>query len=73
MINATDYINMNEQERAALCRRVYVGELAQRIIDIDPYDAADYEETPETMAERLENAPLEIISNLLDIIEDLQA
>lgn len=73
MINAMEYINMDEQERKALCNRVFREELGQRLFDLDPYNAQDYDETPETLAEKIEIMPLEIISNLLDIIEELQA
>ena len=48
-------------------------DLAQRIIDIDPYGARDAEETPETIAEKIKTDPETIIEYLLDIIEDLQA
>lgn len=46
---------------------------AARLIDIDPYNAADYGETPETVADVIYNDPIAVINNLLDIIEDLQA
>lgn len=46
--------------------------LGQRIIDIDYYNAMDYEETPETIARKIENNPIVIIEYLLSIIEEYQ-
>lgn len=46
--------------------------LGQRIIDIDYYNAMDYEETPETIARKIENNPIDIIEYLLSIIEEYQ-
>ena len=46
--------------------------LGQRIIDIDYYNAMDYEETPETIARKIENDPIDIIEYLLSIIEEYQ-
>lgn len=72
MIKATEYINMDEQARAALCRKVYIEELAQRIIDVDYYGAQDADATIDTVAADIENSPLEVINYLLDFIEELQ-
>lgn len=46
---------------------------AKRIIDIDPYGAADADETPESVSREILNDPLYIISFLLDVIDELQA
>jgi hypothetical protein len=46
--------------------------LGQRIIDIDYYNAIDHEETPETIARKIENDPIAIIEYLLSIIEEYQ-
>ena len=46
--------------------------LGQRIIDIDYYNAMDYEETPETIARKIENNPITIIEYLLSLIEEYQ-
>lgn len=46
--------------------------LGQRIIDIDYYNAIDHEETPETIARKIENNPIVIIEYLLSIIEEYQ-
>ena len=48
-------------------------DLAQRIIDVDPYEAADCDETAETIAEKIKTDPETIIEFLLEIIEDYQA
>lgn len=69
----TDYINMNEKDRAALCRKVYIEELAQRVIDVDYYGAMDADATIESVSDDIINRPLEIINYLLDVIEDYQA
>lgn len=46
-------------------------ELANRIIDLDIYNARDYEETPETIAETIQNDPDTIIEYLLDVIDNI--
>lgn len=46
---------------------------AERLIEIDPYNARDYDETPEGVAETIKGDPIAVINNLLDIIEELQA
>ena len=48
-------------------------ELAQRILDIDPYGARDCDETLSTITARIENDPLSIINYLVEIVEDLQS
>lgn len=45
---------------------------AGRLIKLDPYNAADYDETPESIAAILYNDPIIVINDLLDIIEELQ-
>lgn len=47
-------------------------DLARRVINIDLYEARNADETPASMAERIHNAPAEVISMLLDYIEQLQ-
>ena len=71
-ISAREYVGMTDAERADYCRNKWVYELAQRIIDVDYYGAMDADETPETIAGEIMRDPLEIISGLLDIIEDYQ-
>lgn len=53
--------------------KILTNELAQRIYDIDPYEAQDADETPETIAESITQDPLTVIKFLVDMIEDLQA
>ena len=53
--------------------KILTKELAQRIYDIDPYEAQDADETPETIADKLYQDPLTVISWLVDLVEDLQA
>ena len=53
--------------------KILTNELSQRIYDIDPYEAQDADETPETIAETITQDPLAIISMLVDMIENLQA
>lgn len=48
-------------------------ELAQRIIDVDFYNAMDADATVESVAQDIENNPEAIISWLLDMIDDYQA
>lgn len=45
---------------------------ARRLLDLDPYEAADNGETVETIAALIENNPLYIIEKLLDAIEEMQ-
>ena len=72
-VNPVHYLKLSDAEQREICRRVYVLELAQRIIDTDNYGAMDADATPETVAQDISNDPLEVINYLLDIIEDLQA
>jgi len=48
-------------------------ELAQRIIDLNPWEARDTGATPETVADDIKNHADDVISYLLDILEDLYA
>ena len=48
-------------------------DIANRIIDLDPYGARDAEETPESIAEKIKTDPESIILYLLEVVEDLQA
>ena len=50
-----------------------IEEIAKRIYLIDLYEMRNNDVTPEDIAESIEKDPLETISYLLDIIEDLQA
>lgn len=52
---------------------IITNELAQRIYDIDPYEAQDNDETPETIAAAIQSDPLAIINYLVSIVEELQA
>lgn len=51
----------------------HICQLAQRIYDIDPYEAQDNDDTPETIATTIKEDPLYIIEYLINIVEDLQA
>ena len=53
--------------------KTLTNELAQRIYDIDPYEAQDNDETPETIADTIYQDPLAIISYLVELVEELQA
>ena len=56
-------------------KRAYTDYLAtaSRLYELDPYEAMDNGETPETIAETIQGDPLAVIDYLLDIIEELQA
>ena len=58
-----------------IMKRAYTDYLttASRLYELDPYEANDNNETPETIAETIQGDPLAVIDYLLDIIEDLQA
>ena len=45
---------------------------ARRLIDIDPYNAQDYGETPASVADLVYSDPILIINELIDTIEELQ-
>lgn len=47
-------------------------ERAARIIALDPYTAADNDETPETVSEHIKYNPAAVIDFLLDYIDNLQ-
>ena len=53
---------------------INLNDIAERILDIDPYEARNNDETPETLAEKLNDidACHETIEYLLGIIDDLQ-
>lgn len=46
-------------------------DIAERIIKIDPYGAANAEETAETVAEEIQKDPTAVIEYLLTIIEEI--
>lgn len=48
-------------------------ELGERLIALDPYNAKDYDTTPEDVAEIIKNDPISIIMNLVEMVEELQA
>lgn len=68
MIDAMEYLNMSETDRAEYCRKVYIKELAETMSELDYYEGM----TVESLAGDIERDPLEIIGDLLDIISDLQ-
>jgi hypothetical protein len=47
--------------------------MAERVYNLDVYEAMDNGETIESIAETIENDPKIIIDYLLDIIDELQA
>ena len=48
-------------------------ELAERVYNVDIYEAWNNDETPATLAEAIENNPRGIIRFLLDRVEELEA
>lgn len=56
-----------------MTRTEKINKLAQRLYDLDPYEARDYDETPETIALLIKNDPILILNYLVDLVEDLQA
>jgi len=50
-----------------------IRDIAQRIYDIDPWNARNEDATPESIAESIKNDPLPVIQYLIEVIEDLQA
>ena len=52
---------------------ILTNELAQRLYDLDTYAAWDEDETPETLAWRIKEYPLDVMSHLIGIVEDLMA
>ena len=48
-------------------------ELAERVYNVDIYEARNNDETPETLAEAIRTNPNGIIRFLLDRIEELEA
>ena len=53
--------------------KILTHELAQRIYDLDVYEARDNDETPETIAETIEQDALAVVSYLVDLVENLTA
>ncbi len=49
-----------------------ISALAQRIIDVDYYGAMDADATIETVSDELLTCPMDVITWLLEVIEDLQ-
>ena len=48
-------------------------ELAQRIIDLDFWEAYDNGETPESVADVIRNDPLTVIEYLVELAEESQS
>ena len=48
-------------------------ELAQRIFDIDPWNARNEDATPELIADSIKADPLPVIQYLVELVEELQA
>jgi hypothetical protein len=48
-------------------------ELAERVYNVDPYEAMNNDETPATLAEAIRTNPAGIIRFLLDVIDEYQA
>jgi len=48
-------------------------ELAQRIYDIDPWNARNEDATPENIAASIKDDPLPVIQYLVELVEELQA
>lgn len=48
-------------------------ELAQRIYDLDVYEAWDADQMPDTIADMIYNDPLSVIEYLVSMVEDMQA
>ena len=61
-VNHSDEENMDD-----------IMELAERIYNVDIYEAQNNDETPETLAKTIREMPEGIIRFLLDRIEDLEA
>ena len=55
-----------------MTRTEKINKLAARLYELDPYEARDYDETPETIALLIKNDPLVIINTLVDLVEHLQ-
>ena len=50
---------------------IELAEIAKRVYDVDPYEARNNDETPETLAEAITTNPIGIIEFLLDTIEGI--
>ena len=50
---------------------IELSEIAKRVYDVDPYEARNNDETPETLAEAITTNPIGIIEFLLDTIEGI--
>lgn len=48
-------------------------ELAERVYNVDPYEARNNDETPATLAEAIRTNPNGIIRFLLDVIDNYQS
>ena len=48
-------------------------ELAERVYNVDVWEARNNDETPETLAEAIKKNPCGIIRFLLDVIDEYQA
>lgn len=56
-----------------MTEKILRDELAQRIYDLDTYEAIDTDTTPEDIADSIQNDPLTVIGYLVELVEDLQA
>ena len=48
-------------------------QLGERIYNLDPYEAQDNDDTPETLATTIKEDPLYVIEYLINWIDELQA
>jgi len=64
---------MRKEKTMTNFEKILTNELAQRIYDIDPYEAQDADQTPESIADLITSDPLTVIEFLVDMVEDLQA
>jgi hypothetical protein len=53
--------------------KAMIYDTANRVYNLDPYEARDNNETVDSIAETIETEPYTIIDYLLDIIDELQA
>ena len=56
-----------------MTEKILRDELAQRIFDIDRWNAINEDATHEIIAESIERDPLPVSQYLLEMVEDLQA
>ena len=52
---------------------IIINRLAQRVCDLNLYEVWDNDERLDSIAYQIKEHPLDVISYLVDIIEDLQA